>query len=281
MHFFTVYLKLTEIKRSQDHTFQIRIFQRLTSQKRITLHRNTANDPETTSRLYRALQRALTSAPLTHTRTSYNAVRVRCGAPAAVCRLALVLFACFAPQSINERRAKLSVAYAYCGRGRSREAEKPRQLGLEVKSWVRTPRKYAPLKTIVGAHRHTRSPFSDERTFRFQSRPWLVGRIFDSEQNKSSWPCQRRSRSKTMSAEDKKSCHAPNGNGVVRTGKRPFIIGVSGGTASGKVGRRRRANSAGFKRDFCVCFAVDRVQEDHGEARHRQCGLHAAPGRLH
>jgi hypothetical protein len=38
-----------------------------------------------------------------------------------------------------------------------------------------------------------------------------------------------------MSAEDKKPGHAPNGNGVVRTGKRPFIIGVSGGTASGKV----------------------------------------------
>lgn len=84
-----------------------------------------------------------------------------------------------------------------------------------------------------------------------------------------------------MSAEDKKSSHVPNGNGVVRTGKRPFIIGVSGGTASGKVGYAAAVRIRQVLTEICVCLAVDRVQEDHGEAGHRQCGLHAAPGRLH
>lgn len=184
----------------------------------------------------RTSQRALTSAPYKHKYIHTFTLCVCCcgarrtGSP--LCGSPCAGRSRFAPQSIKRAAGEACVLQL-------REKCRSRQLGLEVRSWVRSSdteergdmRRWRPHRQCTPSHTFSVFCWSPCKS----SRPWrrIHREVFVSE---SSWPCQRRSRSKTMSAEDKKSSHVPNGNGVVRTGKRPFIIGVSGGTASGKVG---------------------------------------------
>lgn len=212
-------------------------------------------------------------------RRGMHCSRCGCGSPCA--RLvARVLRA-----TINKNERAASEAFAYCGRGS--ESRVSWGSKLQVKSWVRTPRRDMRRWRLaaVGAHRRTRSPFSDERTtFRLQQSTLA---------SEFSFPKQLRSLLSTLPTTQPIEYHVgrrqkarPRAQRKRRGAHRETSLHHRGvrrhGVRKGKVAAAAVRIRPGILTEICcVCPAVDRVQEDHGEAGHRQCGLHAAPGRLH